>query len=79
MRIAVAGKLEFNYGFKRMTNPYLEVLDGEGAAEGMIIPVHPACEKISAAWMPTASWETRWRPYAGCMIRCRSSCVRSTA
>ena len=51
MRIAVAGKLEFNYGFKRMTNPYLEVLDGEGAAEGMIIPVHPACEKISAAWM----------------------------
>ncbi|MCB7037204.1 ATP-dependent DNA helicase RecG [Eggerthella sinensis] len=51
MRIAVAGKLEFNFGFKRMTNPYLEVLDGEGAAEGMIIPVHPACEKISAAWM----------------------------
>ena len=51
MRIAVAGKLEFNYGFKRMTNPYLEVLEGAGAAEGMIIPVHPACEKISAAWM----------------------------
>lgn len=51
MRIAVAGKLEFNYGFKRMTNPYLEVLDGERMAEGMIIPVHPACEKISAAWM----------------------------
>lgn len=51
MRIAVAGKLEFNYGFKRMTNPYLEVLEGERMAEGMIIPVHPACEKISAAWM----------------------------
>ena len=51
MRIAVAGKLEFNYGFKRMTNPYLEVLEGEGSAEGMIIPVHPACEKVSAAWM----------------------------
>lgn len=51
MRIAVAGKLEFNYGFKRMTNPYLEVLEGQGVAEGMIIPVHPACEKISAAWM----------------------------
>ncbi|MFR3092042.1 MAG: hypothetical protein ACLTMP_10200 [Eggerthella lenta] len=31
MRIAVAGKLEFR--FKRMTNPYLEVLDSEGAAE----------------------------------------------
>ena len=51
MRIAVAGKLEFGYGFKRMTNPYLEALDGEGAAEGMVIPVHPACEKVSAAWM----------------------------
>ena len=34
MRIAVAGKLEFNYGFKRMTNPYLEVLDGEGGGRG---------------------------------------------
>ena len=51
MRIAVAGKLEFGYGFKRMTNPYLEALDGEGAAEGMVVPVHPACEKVSAAWM----------------------------
>ena len=51
MRIAVAGKLEFNYGFKRMTNPYLEALGDEGAAEGMVIPVHPACEKVSAAWM----------------------------
>ncbi len=51
MRIAVAGRLEFNYGFKRMTNPYLEVLDGREGAEGMIIPVHPACEKVSPAWM----------------------------
>ena len=52
MRIAVAGKLEFNYGFKRMTNPYLEALEGaEGAAAGMVIPVHPATEKLSAAWV----------------------------
>ena len=50
-RIAVAGKVEFNYGFKRMVNPYLEPLGDGQAAEGMIIPVHPACEKISAAWM----------------------------
>ncbi len=50
-RIAVAGKVEFNYGFKRMVNPYLEVLDGDDAAAGMVIPVHPACEKISVAWM----------------------------
>ncbi len=51
MRIAIAGKLEFDYGYKRMTNPYLEVLEGQNVAEGMIIPVHPATEKISAAWM----------------------------
>ncbi len=51
MRIAVAGKVEFNYGFKRMTNPYIEKLEGNEVAEGMIIPVHPACEKISPAWM----------------------------
>lgn len=51
MRVAVAGAVEFNYGFKRMTNPYLEKLEGAQAAEGMIIPVHPACEKVSAAWM----------------------------
>lgn len=51
MRVAVAGTVEFGYGFKRMTNPYLERLgDGQGA-EGMIIPVHPACERVSAAWM----------------------------
>ena len=51
MRVAVAGAVEFNFGFKRMTNPYLEKLEGGQGAEGMIIPVHPACEKVSAAWM----------------------------
>ncbi len=49
--IAIAGTLEFNYGFKRMTNPYIEVLDGPGMAAGKIIPVHPACEKLSPAWI----------------------------
>lgn len=48
--VAVAGKIEFNYGFKRMTNPYIEEL-GDKVASGVIIPVHPATEKISAAWM----------------------------
>lgn len=50
-RIAVAGKVEFNYGFKRMTNPFIEVLDEGEIVEGMVIPVHPACEAISPAWM----------------------------
>lgn len=52
MRIAVAGKVEFNYGFKRMINPYMEVLSTENnAAYGMIIPVHGLCDKISATVM----------------------------
>ncbi len=48
--IAVAGKIEFSYGFKCMTNPYLEVLE-DGEASGMIIPVHPTTERVSVAWM----------------------------
>ena len=50
-RVAVAGKVEFGYGFKRMTNPFLEKLDDGSFSGGRIIPVHPACEKVSAAWM----------------------------
>lgn len=51
MRLAVAGKVEFRYGYKRMTNPFLEVLEGDAQAEGSIIPVHPASEKASPAMM----------------------------
>ena len=50
--LAVAGTIEFNYGFKRMTNPFIEVLDNaQDAACGVVVPVHPACEKVSTAWM----------------------------
>ncbi|MEF9841622.1 MAG: ATP-dependent DNA helicase RecG [Raoultibacter sp.] len=52
MRLAVSGKLEFRYGFKRMTNPFLEVVDAKGGVtQGLIVPVHPSTEKISSAWM----------------------------
>lgn len=51
MRLALAGTLEFSYGYKRMTNPYWEVLEGETPAQGRVIPIHPACERISVAWM----------------------------
>ena len=50
-RIAIAGEVEFNYNYKRMTNPHLERLEAGAEAQGMIIPVHPASEKLSAAWM----------------------------
>ncbi len=68
MTLAIAGKVTFDYGFKRMTNPFLDVLseaedDGsdEGGAkggaavprraEGSIVPVHGATEKVPAAIM----------------------------
>lgn len=51
MTLAVSGKVTFDYGYKRMTNPFLEVL-GEGqAVTGSVVPVHPATEKLSAAWV----------------------------
>jgi len=51
-RIAVSGKLEFNYGFKRMTNPFIEPMAQPGdTGTGLIIAVHPASEKMSTAWM----------------------------
>ena len=52
MRIAVSGKLEFNYGYKRMTNPFIEALDeGFDEGQGLILPVHPLTGKITSAWM----------------------------
>ena len=50
-RLAVAGKVEFNYGFKRMTNPFLEGLEDGTEFVGRIIPIHPATEKLSAGIM----------------------------
>lgn len=51
-RLAVSGKLEFNYGFKRMTNPFIEKVDDSfDERVGRILPVHPATEKLSTAWV----------------------------
>ncbi|QWT17128.1 ATP-dependent DNA helicase RecG [Collinsella sp. zg1085] len=49
-RLAVMGKLEFAFGFKQMSAPHMERLDAE-AQTGSILPVHPATEGISPAWM----------------------------
>ena len=52
MEVAVSGTVEFNYGFKRMTNPYIEVLEGKGSDfHGMIIPVHPSTGEVKAGMM----------------------------
>lgn len=51
-RIAVSGTVEFNFGFKRMTNPLIEVIeDASQEVTGTIVPVHPASEKLPATMM----------------------------
>ncbi len=51
-RVAVSGKVEFNYGFRRMTNPNIELIeDHVDEQQGIIIPVHPTTSSISGAWM----------------------------
>ena len=57
MKVAVAGKIEFNYGFKRMTNPFIEEVGGRRRA-GDDHSVHGAtgrCRRRSSG----ASWATR--------------------
>ena len=49
-RLAVMGRVEFAYGFKQMASPHFEKLDAEGGA-GSILPVHPATDGVSPAWM----------------------------
>ena len=52
MTVAVSGKVEFNYGYKRMTNPYIEPLEGAGEDfHGMIVPVHPSTGAIKQGMM----------------------------
>ncbi len=50
-KLAVAGKVEFSYGFKRMTNPFLEELGETTEFAGKVIPIHPATEKLPAGMM----------------------------
>lgn len=49
-KIAVSGTVEFNYGFKRMTNPYFHKLDDNSAIDDIakIIPVYKHNDKISS-------------------------------
>ncbi|MBQ9690735.1 MAG: ATP-dependent DNA helicase RecG, partial [Eggerthellaceae bacterium] len=51
MRVSVAGAMEFNFGYRRMTMPYLDILEENAQAKAAIIPVHPATAKVSPALM----------------------------
>lgn len=52
-KIAISGKVEFSYGFKRMTNPFIYVLDDKNSLDDIekIIPIYNASEKISSTWI----------------------------
>ncbi|MBQ6453589.1 MAG: DEAD/DEAH box helicase, partial [Coriobacteriales bacterium] len=57
-RVSMSGKVEMNFGFKRMNSPFYEVLeaadrdpDSDDAYQGRVIAFHPLCEGINAAWM----------------------------
>lgn len=52
-KIALSGKVEFNYGFKRMTNPFIFVLsDNSNMSEiAKVVSVYKDSEKISSSWI----------------------------
>ena len=45
--LRVSGKVEFSYGFKRVTNPYWEKVEEGDIAQGLVMPIHPATSKLS--------------------------------
>lgn len=47
MSISVSGKVEFSYGFKRMTNPLVVVHDPSEDVRGIVLPIHPSTAKLS--------------------------------
>ena len=51
--LALSGKISFAFGFKQMRSPFLEKLDGskDSSTFARILPVHPAGEGASPAWM----------------------------
>ena len=54
MRIAVSGKVTFDYGFKRMSAPFVAYLDDSDAgssALSQLLSVHSTTEGISSTWM----------------------------
>ena len=52
MMVAVSGKVEFNFGFKRMVNPHIETLEADGSDfHGVIVPVHPSTGAVKLGMM----------------------------
>lgn len=53
-RVAFAGKVEIDFGLRRITNPFVERLpddDGDPGSTGRILPVHRTTEGLSTGWL----------------------------
>lgn len=52
-RVAFSGRMEIDYGFKKITNPFVEKLpaDEDSASAGRVLPVHPATEGLTTGWL----------------------------
>jgi ATP-dependent DNA helicase RecG len=49
--LTVSGTIEFNYGFKRMTNPLIALIEDADEARGVIQALHPTLNQLSPALM----------------------------
>ena len=50
-RVALAGKVEYDFGLKQIRSPYVEKLDDDAASAGRVLPVHRATEGLSTNWI----------------------------
>jgi len=52
-RVAFAGKVELDYGFKQIKTPFVEKLatEQDDSEAGRVLPVHRATEGLSTAWL----------------------------
>ena len=52
-RVAFAGKIELDYGFKQIKNPFVEKLgdEDESGRAGRVLPVHRTTEKLTTNWL----------------------------
>ncbi|MDO5044662.1 MAG: ATP-dependent DNA helicase RecG [Coriobacteriia bacterium] len=53
MKLVASGRLSFSYGFKRLNNPFFEIIDefSQGENRVMMLPIHKSTEGISLAWI----------------------------
>ncbi len=76
--MAVSGKVTFDYGYKRMTNPFIEVI-GEGEeVTGSVVPVHPATEAHGGGLGATHRGQRIREAAEGSSTRCLWGCACAT-